>query len=735
MQFSVVVCTHNGASRLRRSLGSVLAQEAADFELVVVDDGSTDDTAAVVRSHDAANLRYVWRPNGGLSAARNTGLREARGQFVVYLDDDDWADPDWLRTLAGALDDTTGVVTCGAWMHGPDGSVEVQLPRQMPEAFGGVTALFLAGTFAVRRSLYEAIGGYAEDIPTSHQSEVALRLVPALARAGLTVATVDRPLVHIERRAAGPRRRRPDTVLRGAEYLIERHHDRLVRSPDALADYHAVAAVAAAQLGDRHRSRHHFRSAFRLDPTNPRHALRFVVSHVPFAAAKIWGRHALPAGGPDGRSAAPAEEAPSDAAPTPRREAEMSAGPATAAARRAPTGRLARRLQRAAALARPAVARGILAGQRSGRAGPDADHLAAAVAWLGRAQDATPDGGVAASYSLLDGWNPSYPETTGYIVPTLLHHAEATGDDESRRRARRMGGWLAEVQRADGSIGRGLWEGPADADKPAEVFNTGQVLFAYLALTETGLEPLEDAARRAAGWLRDVQNPDGSWTAHALHGVPHTYYTRVTWALARAGRLLDEPDLTKAAGRAVDWALAQRREGGWIDRMAFTPGTDPLTHTVAYTIEGLLECGLVLDHEAAWRAGVEACEAFARSYRAADGCRLPSGGVAATLRPDWRGSATYDCPTGTAQLALCCRRVAAVDGREDLREVADDLLRAVKLAQAGPSAPPELRGGVPGSMPIWGRYASFKYLNWATKFAADALLDAVTGGLPRLRYG
>src|SRR5690606_15985136 len=163
-------------------------------------------------------------------------------------------------TLAGALDEGTGVVSCGCWMHDPDGThAEVHLPRTMPAAFGGVTALFLAGTFAARRSLYEAIGGYAEDIPTSHQTEVALRLTPALARAGLTVATVDRPLVHIERRPAGQRRRRPDTVLRGAEYLIDRHGDRLALSPDALADYHAVAAVAAHQVGDRRRSRHHFR--------------------------------------------------------------------------------------------------------------------------------------------------------------------------------------------------------------------------------------------------------------------------------------------------------------------------------------------------------------------------------------------------------------------------------------------------------------------------------------------
>jgi hypothetical protein len=79
--------------------------------------------------------------------------------------------------------------------------------------------------------------------------------------------------------------------------------------------------------------------------------------------------------------------------------------------------------------------------------------------------------------------------------------------------------------------------------------------------------------------------------------------------------------------------------------------------------------------------------------------------------------------------------VAAIDGRDDLAEFADELVRTVKAAQAAPSAPLDQRGGVPGSMPIWGRYASLRYLNWATKFTADMLLDRIVGGLPEERYG
>jgi hypothetical protein len=719
MLFSVVVCTYNRSSRLEKALGSVLGQDAAgfDFEVVVVDDGSEDDTAAVVDGFGSPLIRYVWRPNGGLSAARNTGIAEARGEFVIFLDDDDRPDPAWLSTLAAAMDDRTGVVSCGCWMHGPgDETGTIRLPAEMSEAFDRARALFLAGTFATRRSLYEKVGGYAEDIPTSHQTEVALRLLPEMARLDLTVATVDRPLVHIERRGANERLWRPADLLEGTEYLLDHHGERLESSPPVLANYHAVAAVSAFQLGEQAKSRHHFRAALQADPTNWRHVGRYALVHAPALATRVWHRQ----GGPS-RSASPIGG-----------EAAVRAALSKAAV-------VAGRARGAAQLCRPSAARGIVRAQRSGGVRSDMAHLSDVIDWLRRAQDATPDGGVAASYSLATGWNPSYPETTGYIVPTLLHHAEICGEGESRRRAVRMGDWLADVQRADGSIGRGLWSGAADTDKPAEVFNTGQVLFAYVALADSGDgrdERVVDAATRAASWLHEHQNADGSWTAHSLGGVAHTYYTRVAWALATAGRVLDEPAWMKAAQQTTDWAVGLQRDNGWIDLMSFTPGTDPLTHTVAYTIEGLLECGLVLDNERAWAAGVAACDAVARSYHRPGGCRLAKGpGLAATLTVDWRRSAGYECPTGTAQMALCCQRVADVDGRPDLRGFADELMRSVKRAQAGPSTPPPQRGGIPGSMPIWGRYASFRYLNWAAKFTADALLDRVGGGLPRLRYG
>lgn len=296
--FSVVICTYNRSRRLEGAIASVLAQQDADFELVVVDDGSEDDTARVVAGVDSPRVRYVHRPNGGLSAARNTGIAAAQGDFVVFLDDDDRVDPRWLATLAGAIGPCTGVVSCGARFHSPDQGWEViRLPERQPAAFEGVTALFLAGTFAVRRELYAEVGGYAEDLPISHQTELALRLTPRVIQAGLTVDPVPEALVHIERRPVTHRLWSANDNLVGARYILDRHGPQLARSPEVLADYHAVAAVAAFQTGDHPGGRRHLRGAVRAHP-RLRHLARYAVAHVPPLASRVWLRHGELAGAP-----------------------------------------------------------------------------------------------------------------------------------------------------------------------------------------------------------------------------------------------------------------------------------------------------------------------------------------------------------------------------------------------------------------------------------------------------
>ncbi len=104
--FSVIIPTYNRSDKLRRALGSVEDQTFKDFEVVVCDDGSTDDTRDVVASFkDRLELTYLYEENwGGPARPRNIGIRAARAEWVCFLDADDWWYPEKLATVARSLD-------------------------------------------------------------------------------------------------------------------------------------------------------------------------------------------------------------------------------------------------------------------------------------------------------------------------------------------------------------------------------------------------------------------------------------------------------------------------------------------------------------------------------------------------------------------------------------------------------------------------------------------------------
>lgn len=106
MTFSVIIPAYNASRYIARCIKSVKAQAFTDFECIVVNDGSTDDTLAQCRSLVADDARFVLVdiPNGGVSNARNQGLERARGEYVLFVDADDWVEPTWLQELSQQCD-------------------------------------------------------------------------------------------------------------------------------------------------------------------------------------------------------------------------------------------------------------------------------------------------------------------------------------------------------------------------------------------------------------------------------------------------------------------------------------------------------------------------------------------------------------------------------------------------------------------------------------------------------
>ena len=102
---SVIVPIYNVEPYLRRCVDSLLGQTYADFEVILVDDGSPDNCGAICDMYEARDdrVRVIHKPNGGLSDARNAGLEIARGEYIAFVDSDDWVTPDYLERMLEAM--------------------------------------------------------------------------------------------------------------------------------------------------------------------------------------------------------------------------------------------------------------------------------------------------------------------------------------------------------------------------------------------------------------------------------------------------------------------------------------------------------------------------------------------------------------------------------------------------------------------------------------------------------
>src|SRR2546422_5457473 len=281
------------------------------------------------------------------------------------------------------------------------------------------------------------------------------------------------------------------------------------------------------------------------------------------------------------------------------------------------------------------------------------EHLVAAIDWLVRAHDATPDGGVARGYSVAwnpyfrtRGWQASYPETTGYIIPTFFDAASHVGRPDLRERAIRMSDWELEVQLPSGAVQGGVI-GEQVPPTPA-LFNTGQVLFGLVrAHEETRCDAYLEGARRAAEYMLTTQGPNGDFSKGRSSMARHdctTYYTRAAWGLCLLGTYLDDPRYVAAAERNIRFGISQQEENGWFQANCLSEPDRPLLHTIAYAVEGILGCGLLLGRE-------EYIQAARRSARALAARQRPDGGLAGRFASDWSPQTPWDYLTGDAQIA------------------------------------------------------------------------------------
>lgn len=352
----------------------------------------------------------------------------------------------------------------------------------------------------------------------------------------------------------------------------------------------------------------------------------------------------------------------------------------------------------------------------------DISHLDAAMQWLRTAQDITGNCGVSAGYELVGGWLPAYPETTGYIIPTFLQYGSLSRDESYIDGAIRMGDWEIDIQ-----LPSGLVRGGVGINDYPVVFNTGQVVIGWLALYRaTNKAKYLEAANKAVDALVDIQAEDGQWNRHSHNNCPHAYHTRVAWPIMTLYAITRDTKYKHAVQCHVRWVMSLRQDTGWFEQMEFVAGEEPLTHTIAYTLRGLLEIALLSApalKDELLHAVFQAAENIMYAYerRKCNPYGMPKF-LPATFARNWKTSSDYSCLTGNAQIAIIWLKLFEIYKDARLLNAALKILDQLKTMQDMSSRNSGIRGAIPGSNPLRGGYVSVGYPNWATKFFADATM-------------
>lgn len=265
---TIITPTYNREVLVQNTIRSILDQTYRDWELIIVDDGSTDNTEQAIQPYLAdSRIKYVKKPNSGQADSLNKGAAHATGDYITFLDSDDEAYPGWLQTVQEHIKDDTGILCAGAIRKYPDGLLVREGMNEF-HFFGNTYYLkFTCGSLFIERLIFEDIGGYDASLRSNIQTDLGYRLLAYLRNTPLKAVVINEYLVQInvhegERIRTNWKRRRE-----GGIQFIQKHY-RFMYENDRkeIANVYSTIAFSSYKLRKRSESLAYLFKAIRHNP-------------------------------------------------------------------------------------------------------------------------------------------------------------------------------------------------------------------------------------------------------------------------------------------------------------------------------------------------------------------------------------------------------------------------------------------------------------------------------------
>lgn len=281
--FSVIIPSHNRANIVNRAIQAVLGQTFQDFEIIFVDDGSTDNTKSTFQQYSSnLKIKYFYQNNAGVCAARNTGAKQAAGEFLIFLDSDDTVEKSWLEDFYHLANQKKYWLFCSMKVVKQDSS-SYFVSALDPYKNGKSKGNHAVGSWAIKKEVFLRVGMFDENMKFGENVELRFRL----DEEKLSVGIIDNyNFTYFESLNGGSRNLK--NTIDSNIYIIKKHSNLFNKHKVLLRLYFQNIAVAYAKSGIWNKARIYFWKAYITDVFKFKTLARFIFSLVPFFGKKIW---------------------------------------------------------------------------------------------------------------------------------------------------------------------------------------------------------------------------------------------------------------------------------------------------------------------------------------------------------------------------------------------------------------------------------------------------------------
>jgi glycosyltransferase involved in cell wall biosynthesis len=218
--FSIIIPSFNRANKLPKAINSVLNQTFSNWELIVVDDGSTDQTRNIVKLNlDGQKVKYVYQAHSGVSDARNVGLNLASADYIIFLDSDDELSPNLLEDLMEHKYNNFDIIFWEVKKNLGD-KIQIWKPRKLEKIYNYIRGSFLSGSLCYRKEILLKAGGFDPLLSFGENYELGMR-VAQLDNLKTTIIPDVYLTYHVNQEFRP--HSEPATKLASLEYLLQKH--------------------------------------------------------------------------------------------------------------------------------------------------------------------------------------------------------------------------------------------------------------------------------------------------------------------------------------------------------------------------------------------------------------------------------------------------------------------------------------------------------------------------------